>query len=94
MVTRIDRLARSVGDLQNIVRAVRARGAARGRRRMMIAPAPTAQARDTCEDVARAKPRKANRFQAGQAATAGAPTLDNAGSVNHFIFIEVNRRDA
>jgi DNA invertase Pin-like site-specific DNA recombinase len=27
MVTRIDRLARSIGDLQNIVRAVRARGA-------------------------------------------------------------------
>jgi DNA invertase Pin-like site-specific DNA recombinase len=28
MVTRIDRLARSIGDLQDIVRAVRARGAA------------------------------------------------------------------
>jgi DNA invertase Pin-like site-specific DNA recombinase len=27
MVTRIDRLARSIGDLQDIVRAVRARGA-------------------------------------------------------------------
>src|SRR6201985_1950168 len=28
MVTRIDRLARSIGDLQDIVRAVKARGAA------------------------------------------------------------------
>jgi DNA invertase Pin-like site-specific DNA recombinase len=28
MVTRIDRLARSIGDLQDIVRAVRAKGAA------------------------------------------------------------------
>jgi DNA invertase Pin-like site-specific DNA recombinase len=28
MVTRIDRLARSIGDLQDIVRVVRARGAA------------------------------------------------------------------
>jgi DNA invertase Pin-like site-specific DNA recombinase len=27
MVTRIDRLARSIGDLQDIVRAVRAKGA-------------------------------------------------------------------
>jgi DNA invertase Pin-like site-specific DNA recombinase len=28
MVTRIDRLARSIGDLQDIVRAVKAKGAA------------------------------------------------------------------
>jgi DNA invertase Pin-like site-specific DNA recombinase len=31
MVTRIDRLARSIGDLQDIVRAVKAKGVAKNR---------------------------------------------------------------
>jgi len=39
MVTRIDRLARSIGDLQDIVRTVRARGATSRRRSSRSTPA-------------------------------------------------------
>jgi hypothetical protein len=45
MVTRIDRLARSIGDLQDIVRTVRARGAAL---KATEQPPPPANASSTC----------------------------------------------
>jgi DNA invertase Pin-like site-specific DNA recombinase len=45
MVTRIDRLARSIGDLQDIVRAIRAKGAAL---KAMEQPIDTATAAGKC----------------------------------------------
>ena len=49
MVTRIDRLARSIGDLQDIVRAVKAKGAALKATEQPIEPArPPASASSIC----------------------------------------------
>ena len=49
MVTRIDRLARSIGDLQDIVRTIRSRGAALRRASSRSTPArPRVSAFSTC----------------------------------------------
>jgi Resolvase, N terminal domain len=57
MVTRIDRLARSIGDLQDIVRAVRAKGASL---KATEQPIDTSTAAGRCRHAGRVKGRPAS----------------------------------
>ena len=77
MVTRIDRLARSIGDLQDIVRTVRARGASL-----------KAKGRPASIDAAQVRPMKEQATEIAKALSIG----PGRRSIGHWAAIRVRRR--